>query len=657
MAGRPPRWGAVAFALVVALAGGIVVLVQHFLRDPSSAVDARSAGRATEDPNESAGATARGETPPHPDASAIPTPTVTAVEPRLEWPDEESLRRLERSGRALFGGIVRAPGGTPCEGATVWFDGEVVATTDDRGAWRADVSCIRVQDDEEFQLQRDGHWLESRKERVGYAGVWVELPSRRIDLDLATGLAFSGTVVDFDDGRPIGGAELEMRFDSYEDHVAKYKTRADDLGRFAFTNLKEGSVYVRGRAPGYDSNGFVGYDFSKGRDVVVAYRLRKEFTLRGRFVPWPVAGVATQRASLRATTRSPHDRRNTKLEFGGPIGPDGRFELAAPVCPTCVLELLVDDQPFWSDEFDTNEERREFDVGDIPLLPSATLIGRFDAPDVETRGRIVVVASISTPDGKHVGVHGRLDAAGTFRFAPLPPGGASVTFSLGSTEIANLENASGLDGDERACRIVTLLAGTTRDVGVVATQERVFYGTVRDPDGMPVAWANLDERVHYDEWNWASLFSARTDADGRFVGLRDVSSADESHAREFAGRARWEVSVEGRVSREFEFECPASDHWVRRDFVLETGVVLRGTLVDEAGAPFQAASILVLAGEGAGTSAGSDTTRADGSFEIRGLAASACRVLAFGRHSTFQFEDVHPESGPVTLRCADAVKK
>src|SRR6185369_416303 len=126
MAGRPPRWGAVAFALVVALAGGIVVLVQHFLRDPSSAVDARSAGRATEDPNESAGATARGETPPHPDASVIPTTTVTAVEPRLEWPDEESLRRLERSGRALFGGIVRAPGGTPCEGATVWFDGEVV---------------------------------------------------------------------------------------------------------------------------------------------------------------------------------------------------------------------------------------------------------------------------------------------------------------------------------------------------------------------------------------------------------------------------------------------------------------------------------------------------------------------------------------------------
>jgi hypothetical protein len=360
---------------------------------------------------------------------------------------------------------------------------------------------------------------------------------------------------------------------------------------------------------------------------------------------------------VRATTRSPHDRGSTKLEFSGPIGPDGRFELPAPVCPSCVLELLVDDQPFWSDEFDTNEERREFDVGDIPLLPAATLIGRFDAPDAETRARIDVSVSISTPDGKHVGVHGRLDAAGTFRFAPLPPGGASVAFSLCRTEIANLENASGLDGDERAYRFVTLLAGTTRDVGVVATQETVFYGTVRDADGTPVAWANLDERLRYDEGNWASLFSARTDADGRFVGLRDVSSADEDRAHELAGRARWEVSVEGHVSREFEFECPASDHWVRRDFVLETGVVLRGTLVDEAGAPFNTASILVLAGEGAGASAGSDSTRADGSFEIRGLTASAYRVIAFGHHSTFFFEDVHPESGPVTLRCADAVKK
>lgn len=647
----------VTVAAAAAVVGALAWSAFRFLHEPGvrdgASLGAAALGASSSVPEEAASASKRSDAPGD---RASPGPTVTAVEPRLEWPDEESLRRLERSGRALFGGIVRAPGGAPCAGATVWFDGEVVATTDDRGAWRADVSCVRVEDELEFQIQREGHWLEARRERVGYAGVRVELPSHRIDLDLATGLAFSGTVVDFDDGRPIGGAELELRADSWMGQVAGFKTRADDLGRFAFTDLTEGSVYVRGRAPGYDSNGFVGYDFSKGRDVAVAYRLRKEFTLRGRFVPWPVAGVAAERASVRATTRSPHDRGNKKLEFGGPIGPDGRFELPAPVCPSCVLELLVDDQPFWSDVLDTNEERREFDVGDVTLLPAAILIGRFEAPD-DLRARIAVAASISTPDGKHVGVRGRLDGAGAFRFAPLPTGSASVTFSLGRTELANLGNASGLDGDEREGRFVALPAGATRDVGVVATHERVFYGTVRDPDGKPVAWANLDERRVHDDGDWDSLFAARTDAEGRFVGLREVSDSDEDGARELAGRARWEISVEGHVARAFEFECPASDPWVRHDFVLETGVVLRGTLVDEAGAPFPSASILVLIGEGDGSSGGSDTTRADGSFEIRGLAAGACRLIAFGHDGSYLFEDVHPESGPVTLRCADAVKK
>jgi hypothetical protein len=646
--------GIVTIVLAAVVVAAAAWSAFKFVRAPSEA--ARASPAASNDAGAGANAADASSSKPraeHGDRSSL-APTVTAIEPRLEWPDEASLRRMERGGRALFGGIVRAPDGSPCEGATVWFDGAVVATTDVHGAWRSDVSCILT---EEEGVRSYVHVLEAGKERVGHKIVAVELPSRRIDLDLVAGLAFSGTVVDFDDGTPIGGAELELRRNSTRTLVASFTTRADELGRFAFTDLPEGAVYVRGRAPGYDSNGFVGYDFSKGHDVVVAYRLRKEFTLRGRFVPWPVAGVAVERASVRATTRSPHDRGDTKREFRGSIGPDGRFELPAPICPSCVLDLLVDEAPFWSDELDTNEERREFDVGDVALQPAAALTGRFDAP-ADVLARIVVSAAISTPDEKHVGVRGRLDATGAFRLAPLPPGGASITFMLGRLGLADLESASGLDDDERSGRFVRVLPGSTRDLGVVATTETVTYGTVRDADGMPVAWAEIYEEVKStdERWSWNVLFSARTDAEGRFVLLRNFSRvSDEDRKSALEGRARWNVTAEGSGPRWFDVDAPGASRWVRRDLVLDAGVALRGTLLDASGAP--RAAVEILACDVANARSGSDKTRADGSFEIRGLAAGVYRVIAVDDQGAQQFDDIHPENGPVTLRPADAVKK
>ncbi len=62
-------------------------------------------------------------------------------------------------------------------------------------------------------------------------------------------------------------------------------------------------------------------------------------------------------------------------------------------------------------------------------------------------------------------------------------------------------------------------------------------------------------------------------------------------------------------------------------------------------------------GPRAGGSFGSDTTRANGSFEIGGLAAGAYHVIAVGSDGALEFDDVHPENGPVTLRPADAVKR
>ncbi|HET6163795.1 MAG TPA: carboxypeptidase-like regulatory domain-containing protein [Planctomycetota bacterium] len=660
MTGRPPRWGAAAFALVVALAGGIVVLVQHFLRDPSSAVDARSAADETADPNGAASSAARGESPSHPDASAIPTPTVTAVEPRLEWPDEASLRKLEQGGRALFGGMVRAPDGTPCPGATVWLDGVVVATTDDRGAWRADVSCANV--DEETGFERGpgfDHELVARKEHVGSAFRYVMLPSRRIDLDLATGFSFSGTVVDFDDATPIGGAELEMSENEKEegDHRVLFATRADELGRFEFPNLREGAVYVRGRAPGYDSNGFFGYDFSKGRDVVVAYRLRRQFKIRGRFVPWPAPGVAIEKATVRATTNSPHDRSNTKREYRGKIGSDGRFELALPVCPVCSLELLVGDEPYWKDELDTNEERREFDVGDVELPAAAALTGRLEIADSELLPRIVVIASVSTADGRSLSPQAHLGADGSFRLAPLPPGVTTLWLGIGRSRIASLHDASGLGGEELASGVVELVAGTTRDVGLVTTRVEVIHGTVRDADGSPVAFVTLNEFLKSQKGERAGPFAAHTDSNGSFFEVRDLSHLDADFVRDVEGHALWSFDGRGHMSQTIEFEWPPSQHFVRHDVVLAAGIMLQGRIVGDSDRPRPEVQIAVISASGEAGVFGQDVTRADGSFEIRGMVAGTYRILAIDQDGAQQFDGIHPENGPVTLRPSDASKQ
>jgi len=659
MAGRAPRWGAVAFALVVALAGGIVVLAHHFLREPASLADARSAARETADADGAASAAVRGDAPSRSDATDAATPSVTAVEPRLEWPDEASLRKLEQAGRALYGGIVRAPDHAPCPGATVWIDGAVVATTDEHGAWRADVSLADV--DEETGVERGrvvDLFLLARKEGVGFATALVELPSRRVDLDLVAGFSFSGTVVDFDDGTPLGGAELELREAPGSGRVASFSTRADALGRFAFPNLQEGNVYVRGRAPGYDSNGTFGYDFSKGRDMVVAYRLRRQFKLRGRFVPWPVAGVASDKATVRAHTRSPHDRGNTKLECSGPIGPDGRFELPAPVCPSCELELVVAGAPFWSDELDTNEERHDFDVGDVVLEPAATLTGRFDVPDAELRGRIEVIASISRPTGAGgVESRARLALDGSFRIAPLPPGSAQVRLVLGSADLATLHDASGLDGAERENGFVALVAGATRDVGVLAMQQTLLFGTVRDSEGLPAAFADLEETVKSSPVRYVELFFVRADAKGRYAGLRRLDALDSGEASAHAGRAALEIVSFGHLSQRVEFDVPASQRWVRHDVVLAAGSVFRGTVVDDEERPRPHCMVLISSEEKTASRFAEDFSRSDGSFEFRGVTAGSYRIIVIDGAGALRFDGIHPEKGAVTLRPRDAVKQ
>lgn len=665
---RRRRWLAIA-GLSCALLGAWGAMA--FLREPpvsegGDSIPRRTAAAAASadlSRDEAGGDASRGSTP----ASKL-TPTVVAVEPRLEWPDAAALRRIEQHGRVLFGGVVDAPDGSPCPGASVWCSGAAmatsanrkgategpIATTDDHGAWRADVGVpfyFGFDADLGFNVQSPPSFvLAARKEGVGFAEAQVDATSRRVDLHLSDGgFSFGGTVVDNDDLRPVGGAELEARIRSFVERV-----RADESGGFRIASLPAGNLDLSGRAPGYDSNGSFPYNFDRGRDVTITFRLTKSYRLRGQFAPWPAPDVPPASASVLLSPRSPHS--STPPAPSGAVDADGSFDVTLPVCPECRVELVSESGTIWQTDVDVNEEKHDVDLGRIEIAQPAALTGRVELPSGGLSAEIEAAASIAIEGSRGVTVRRKVAADGTFRLAPLAAGPCTLVVTLGGAWLARLESASGISSEERAEGWIELTPGETRDVGVITPTESIVFGTVRDSRGEPVAHAQL-LRVHdlgsgSNPRIFGFVFSA-TDEGGRYHRDLDWDVSEVSRA--------FTVCARGFAPLRVEIETPARGRWIRRDVVLPDGVVLRGTLRDESGAPLPGWSIHAApadAERGTATArAACDVTLADGSFEIRGLTAGEWKVRAReeGRTPT-EFTKIRPEEGPVALRVVEGVR-
>jgi hypothetical protein len=212
---------------------------------------------------------------------------------------------------------------------------------------------------------------------VGVAVVRWTGPSRRIDFALERGHAFTGTVVDFDDGKRIGGVALdlccEVNGGRGDVPALRLRATADEAGKFAFEDLPSGGVGIRGRAAGHDSNGFIGFDFRKERDVDVTFRLHRTAPLRGA-----VVARARRRGACIVGPRREHPPQDMLNEVGGfkPIDADGRFEVE--LCrPFCVLELVYCAVRFWRPR---PRVREPFDLG-VVEVPAVSLSGRLALPD------------------------------------------------------------------------------------------------------------------------------------------------------------------------------------------------------------------------------------------------------------------------------------
>lgn len=676
-AGATWKAATLAAAATVALAGAVTWRVVAAVHGPAALEAAASDGLGRHDHTTANGAAPR-------DAGGDPlVATVHEFDPRTEWPDAESVRRMERRGRALVFGVVTAPDGTPCEGATISFRGEPIATSDGHGAWRSEVPTIDWLRAPNGSPEANADQFVAHKAGVGVAVLRWTGPSRRIDFALERGHAFTGTVVDFDDGRRVGGVALDLCCEvngGRGDVLAlRLHATADESGRFAFEDLPQGGVGIRGRAAGYDSNGFVGFDFRKVRDVDVAFRLRRKGSLRGRFVPWPAPGVEARSSSVRVAVHSPQDMLNDGSEASGPIDADGRFEVELPCCPWCIVELVVDGAPFDSRRVETNEQQEPFDLGDVVVPPAGSVVGRFALPDPALRDAVTAEASVNSGSGG-VSRTARLGVDGSFRIAPLKPGYVDLRLRIDQQEIASLSDADPelLRKREERGAGSELDPGEERDVGVVVPHVALAYGVVRDARGAPVAGALVETELAKEVTGWngwsgadALLASDAADADGRYVLVRDLyrRSADVPEDAEPPSEFGIEVEAFGYVRQRFaaaELAHMSNATWVRRDLVLADGVVLRGTVVDAAGRPVAGArvdaqSCAALAARPVDLFAakgGEDFVHGDGSFEFRGVAAGEYRLRVSPTESSPDFEEqtfagVHPEEGPCTLRLAD----
>jgi len=582
---------------------------------------------------------------------------VREIEPRLEWPDEASLRRLERHGRALFGGIVFAPDGTPCVGAEIRCDGSLVTTTDDRGAWRAEIA---VDPPEGFNSKStfQGGWqgeskrlLLAHKEGVGVAVEEVAVPSRRIDLRLDPGHAFSGRVVGYEDGRVIGDVALEARLDFRRDQwhpsALVLKGRADAHGAFTFANVPSSSLWLSGRADGHDSNGFFGFDFTHERDFAVKLWLLRLITLRGRFAPWPCPGIAAEGAHVVGLARSPHDGiTGTSPSIAAEVAADGRFELSLPSCSACGISLVCGDQTSWEEKVDTSEADREWDVGVVELSAPPIVCGRVEMPEELDRSfvRCTLLSADYSREFPAIFTRG-----GSFR-AELPSGTRWAGLEVDFGQVAQTTyDVTNLTEAERAVGDLILEPGIVRDVGLVAPRVTFVYGSIRDERGDPLAGAVARIRATVTSLDF-----------GCDVTIDDVGTANAgSNYLGAIGDAQGpivtmelEISAPGFAPQRFPCKIPDGARWVRRDLVLQDGVVLRGTLVDEHGAPCCGWAV-VPSGFPYGTTF--DRTRADGSFEIRGVADEPCEVTVREPDGVeHAFPAIRPGDGPVALRLPPA---
>lgn len=536
--------------------------------------------------------------------------------------EEEDLGDLALRRAEPLAGRVRGPDGAPVAGALV----RLVA----RG--RADGPVTGTAQPQEATTGADGQFRfataaaelnELRVRAAGFAPARVRnakpgaLPR---EISLEPGHSLSG-VVRKKDGRPA--AKALVRWEGGDAESRWVETGVDGSFRLADLPKRRGTVVADGGEDGFAEAGGA----MPGSAEPLVLSLAPPAILEGR--------------TLDASTLKPVSRVRLEVasgfgRFTARTGPDGRYRVRGLRPGSATVRAEEPRHVPWT-RHSVPVEKGATRTLDVLLTRGATLSGRV----VDEDGRPVAGAGVSLLSSSE----SSLDAAvrlwgeasrlrtrpdGSFTATRLPPGENQ------RLSVQHPEFERGTVGG------ISLVAGGTRS-GVVVTIRRgvVLTGRVSDPDGNPIAGAEVSA---------GRSFSVRSSSGGSLTRVRVEMMEAPRTARsggdgafELRGLAPGSVSVTVKApGRATETVDPVLlERGARPDpveIVLEPGATISGRIVRRTGEG--ASGYFVLAQNPRKPSGGrgstSATPEADGTFRIEGLRAGETYDLQlFGTSAGF----------------------
>lgn len=392
------------------------------------------------------------------------------------------------------------------------------------------------------------------------------------------------------------GRELLVAADGDWPIVGSVSTAAD--GTFRVEGLAAGRVELRAKAPQHVKTKVR----ATAGDASVSIRLVRGVRLAGSVTcaKEPVIGASVVIAG--AETKS---------------GAGGRFEFEAAHLPSETMLVTAQGCVSQGRTLSLTLDGPNADV-EIVLDPAGSAAGRVSAiGGGPIEGARVALAGSGNIFADMMGMGG----AGGGRF-DVPPA-LAVTDAQGAFEMHGIPTGATklrveADGWLGATVSIDVKRDRVAPVEALLLKESVLTGTVRDAKGAPLAGAKV--RVAVPPKDAASGMMANMLGGTFRSGLADAEGRFEVHGLA-EGTRKVRVEAAKHLTFEDEVELPAQST-VKRDFALNEGYRISGTVAGPDGKPFAGAKVYVT-GKPAGGSAGAIAAMFGGSGRSKNAAAES----------------------------------
>ena len=548
----------------------------------------------------------------------------------------ESLRIALDKGGSIEGLVRDGTTGAPVPGITVEARLETA-----RGmgiVWERGAGVVRAKTDAQGRFRLEGlapglHTLAARGPGAAAQRRGVAL-GKRTELYLFPGGGLDGNVRG-PDGAAIAGAAVAVESAiPFGPRSTSDVEVTDARGHYAFVGIDPGLYRVVARHADF-APAWATVAVERGDDASADLTLAPPAAIAGRLV-----GSADRPTPGRVTIAEADGAApplSLAPTMAADAGPDGRFRIEKVSPGSYVLSATAPGYGAKRAEIVVGGRQLIADVGDVALQTGLVIRGRVR----EATGAAVAEARINAFRDRSMGEdrgEGRTDAEGSFAIGGLREGTYRLAVFAPGHAMVDREVEAGAEGVDIVLETAGSLSGTVVDHrGQPVENFRVLAR-------MPPPTSMAGGRVMMGPPRSESISSA----DGRFI-VDEVAPGTyvvEVSAPERATSTVTNVKVSAGAATDMG------------RVTLGAGGIVRGSVVDAAGAPVPAAVVTV---QGVGrtfafgpTAAPEAVTDAGGLFEMRGVATGAIQVTA--RHPSFAegraSADVDPAKDPPEVRIA-----